>query len=212
MKITGWCIAGLLLVSFLWPRPDWPAAAESWATLPCDASAGAGRGVGLGCCPQAPQHTTAPERALLPGDPFQRAATKALRGDYGPLKDWQANAYAWGLAQGVTCTETACVTTYYPQEGFWRGKPMRSGKGVNDRYAAVYSSDWRELRGCYVWVMPAENLDGVVFGGMRQVMDTGANSNASIAAEWFADRWLDYWMPTPIELIGRTPYCFIKTY
>ena len=145
-------------------------------------------------------------------DPFRRCAQKAIAGEFGELADWQHNAYTWGLAQGVTCEETACLTAYYPGEGFWHGKGMRSGLGVNERYAAVCSRDWRELKGSYVWVMPAKNVAGKMFGGLRQIMDTGANSNReNFAYKYGADRWVDFWTHLPTELVKRTPYCIIET-
>ena len=158
-----------------------------------------------------PQRVSAPG-PLLPEDPFQRCAVRALRGDFGPLERWQRNAYAWGLAQGVTIQGVATVTTYYPQEGHKRGDEMRSGVGVNERYAAVLQREWWRYRRYYVWVQPTQNVCGQWVGGIRQVMDTGANSNhRNFAVKYGADRWLDYWYPEPVELVKRAGYCFIET-
>jgi hypothetical protein len=158
-----------------------------------------------------PQRTTAPG-SLLSDDPFQCCARRALRGDFGPLEQWQRNAYAWGLAQGVTVQGTATLTTYYPQEGHRRGDEMRSGIGVNERYAAVLQREWRPLQQCYVWVEPTLNSRGQWVGGIRQVMDTGANSNhRRFALRYGTDRWLDYWYPQPHELVKSAGYCFIRT-
>ena len=201
----GYLIAGLLYVSIVWPRADWPTAmpAALVDTQPCYDTIEP---------PNVSERLTEPSRDLLPEDPFQRCATKALAGKFGDLTEWQRNAYTWGLAQGVTCEETATLTSYYPQEGFPRGQEMRSGLGVNERYAAVYSRDWDELKGDYIWVMPSENVAGKTFGGIRQIMDTGANSNhANFAVKYGADRWLDFWTPRPTELVKRTPYCIIET-
>lgn len=149
----------------------------------------------------------APDPAALPSDPFQRCAVKALRGDFGTLADWQRRGYQAGLAAGVTVQGTATVTTYYPQEGCYRGKAMRSGVGVTERYAACLRREWPRLRGSYVWVQPVQNSQGRLVGGIRQIMDTGANGNhRRFGLRMGSDRWLDYWYPTPTELVRRAPY------
>lgn len=149
----------------------------------------------------------APDPAALPADPFQRCAVKALRGDYGTLADWQRRGYQAGLAAGVTVQGTATVTTYYPQEGFPRGQATRSGAGVCEKHAACLRREWPRLRGSYVWVQPTTNSQGRLVGGIRQIMDTGANSNHSrFGTRMGSDRWLDYWYPTPTELVRRAPY------
>lgn len=51
-------------------------------------------------------------RTVLPLDPFQRCAIKALRGDFGTLRSWQRDAYLWGLTQRVHCCGVAKVTAY----------------------------------------------------------------------------------------------------
>jgi len=149
----------------------------------------------------------APDPAALPDDPFQRCAVKALRGDYGTLADWQRRGYQAGLAAGVTVQGTATVTTYYPQEGFPRGQATRSGAGVCEKHAACLRREWPRLRGSYVWVQPTTNSQGRLVGGLRQIMDTGANSNhRRFGTRMGSDRWLDYWYPTPTELVRRAPY------
>lgn len=149
----------------------------------------------------------APDPAALPADPFQRCAVKALRGDYGTLADWQRRGYQAGLNAGVTVQGTATVTTYYPQEGFPRGQATRSGAGVCEKHAACLRREWPRLRGSYVWVQPTTNSQGRLVGGIRQIMDTGANSNHSrFGTRMGSDRWLDYWYPTPTELVRRAPY------
>ena len=145
--------------------------------------------------------------AALPADPFQRCAVKALRGDYGTLADWQRRGYQAGLAAGVTVQGTATVTTYYPQEGFPRGQATRSGVGVCEKHAACLRREWPRLRGSYVWVQPTTNSQGRLVGGIRQIMDTGANGNHQrFGTRMGSDRWLDYWYPTPTELVRRAPY------
>ena len=91
-------------------------------------------------------------------DPFRRCAMKALAGEYGPLEDWQRDAYIWGLETGVTCSGVAKVTSYGPWEPC--GTVVASGGRVH-------------LRGC------AANPE-IPFGtliwtpyGLRYVIDRG---------------------------------------
>jgi hypothetical protein len=150
---------------------------------------------------------TMPTAEELPEDPFQRCATKALRGDYGTLAGWQRRGYQAGLNADVAVQGTATVTSYYPQEGFPRGQATRSGVGVCEKHAACLRNEWPRLRGSYVWVQPTANSQGRLVGGIRQIMDTGANSNHSrFGTAMGSDRWLDYWYPTPTELVRRVPY------
>jgi len=135
--------------------------------------------------------------ADLPQDPLQRCATKALRGDFGTIKPWQAKGYRAALTEGVTVQGKAWVTSYYPQEGFWRGKPTRSGIGVTERSAAVQRRDWQRHRGAYVWTQAY---------GLRIVEDTGANSNTRVARNRGAGIWLDYWFPRPYRANPVTKY------
>jgi len=139
--------------------------------------------------------------ACLPEDPLQRCATKALRGDYGPLKPWQRDGYAAALAQGTTVQGRAWVTSYYPAEGFPRGQHCRSGIGVSERSAAVRSCDWTKHRGQWVWTAAY---------GIRVVEDTGANSNHRAALRHGADLWLDYWFPRARNGNPVTPFAFIR--
>ena len=138
----------------------------------------------------------------LPQDPFLRCATKALRGDYGKLKPWQRRGYAYGLKHRVTCWGKAWTTSYYPAEGFYRGKPTRSGIGVSERSAAICSSKWRTHRGRYVWTQAY---------GIRVIEDTGADNNQRVARRKGCRLWLDYWYPrnhpanpiTPFVIFGQ---------
>jgi len=50
--------------------------------------------------PERPQDAAKCREATLPSDPFQRCAMRALRGDFGPLKPWQEEAYRLGLEGG----------------------------------------------------------------------------------------------------------------
>ena len=118
--------------------------------------------------------------AELPADPFQRAATKALRGDFGKLHDWQARGYRLGLAQGVTCTTPIFLTAYYGTEA--SGKVDSKGNACTYRTCASN----KVKRGSYIWTKY----------GLRQVLDCGAHFNDRIASRRGANLWVDYWYPS----------------
>ena len=98
----------------------------------------------------------------LPSDPFQRTATKALRGDYGKLQRWQHEGYSRGLAEGVTASRTLVLTQYNGREA--SGKIDGHKKPCTMRTCA--SNRIRQ----YAWVWTERT-------GLRQVLDTGALSN-----------------------------------
>jgi len=137
-------------------------------------------------------------RADLPTDPFRRCATKALRGDFGKLSDWQRAAYRRGLDAGVTADKRLIVTAYLGTEG--SGRVDRYGNPCTMRTAASN----RLPRKCFVWTER---------WGMRQVTDCGAKSNdrcrtddgrltafgrAHVTAGWALGTavWTDLWFPT----------------
>ena len=122
--------------------------------------------------------------ADLPRDPFQRAATKALAGQFGDLHHWQRDAYARGLAAGVTADKRAWLTAYYGTRP--DGKRDRYGRPCTLRHAAA--RDEQVPKRAYIWT--AES-------GIRQVLDTGAKSNRRRAREKGADVWIDAWLPSP---------------
>ncbi len=117
----------------------------------------------------------------LPADPFQRCATKALRGDYGKLKNWQRAAYKRGLDAGVTADHRFVVTAYLGTEG-------RSGRidSRGNRCTMRTAASNRVKRGSYVWTPR---------WGIRQVLDCGAKSNDRKADRMGCDSWLDLWFP-----------------
>jgi len=122
--------------------------------------------------------------ADLPRDPFQRAATKALAGQFGELHHWQRDAYARGLSAGVTADRTAWLTAYYGTRT--DGKRDRYGRPCTMRHAAA--RDEQVPRRAFVWTAQS---------GIRQVLDTGARSNMSRARKKGADVWIDAWLPSP---------------
>jgi hypothetical protein len=77
------------------------------------ATRAAGEGVTLPAPdPAAPTAEQLAAQTVLPLDPFQRCAVKALRGDFGTLRPWQRDAYLWGAASRVHCCGVAKVTAY----------------------------------------------------------------------------------------------------
>ena len=125
----------------------------------------------------------------LPEDPARRCAAKALRGDFGPLSEWQKRGYT-ALLNGKPRYRRAWVTTYYPEEGFGRGDECRWwSAGCSERVAAANKLPAY----AWVWVWP---------GHLRQVLDTGARRNDVIAARKGADLWLDLWEPKRGTLFG----------
>jgi len=131
----------------------------------------------------------------LPEDLFQRCATKALAGAYGTLEPWQIVGYTQALRY-TPVKRLAWVTSYFPAEGFARGQQCRWwGAGCSERVAAA-----NELPGfAFVW-MPET--------GLRQILDTGADSNdrrarnPRRASRRPADHWADFWEEREGSLFG----------
>lgn len=116
----------------------------------------------------------------LSSDPFQRTATKALRGDYGKLQRWQHEGYSRGLRAGVTTNRTLVLTQYNGREA--SGKTDRRGRACTMRTAASN----RIPEYSYIWTERT---------GLRQVLDTGAHSNDR-KARGIGGTWVDIWFPT----------------
>jgi hypothetical protein len=118
-------------------------------------------------------------RKPLPHDPFQRCATKALRGDYGELSGWQREGYRRGLEQGVTARSLVFLTAYYGTEV--GGRIDRRDQRCTLKHAAAN----RVPQGHYVWTK----------FGLRKVLDSGAHSNDTYARDHGAAFWIDFWYP-----------------
>ena len=119
---------------------------------------------------------------MLPADPLQRCAVKALRGDYGKLAAWQEKAYRSALEQEITTNKTFVLTAYlgtHPD-----GKVDRRGHWCTLRTAASNLIPY----GSYIWTNQ---------GGLRQILDCGARSNDRRARRIAGPHaiWVDYWFP-----------------
>ena len=119
----------------------------------------------------------------LPADPFQRVAVKIAQGHIH-AHGWQRDAYARGLAAGVTADKRAWLTAYYGNHP--DGKRDRYGRPCTLRHAAA--RDEQVPRRAFVWTAQS---------GIRQVLDTGAKSNIRRARKKGADVWNDAWLPSP---------------
>jgi hypothetical protein len=116
-----------------------------------------------------------------PDCPYELMAIRSIRGEFGDLEKWQERGYTKLLDEGGV-KKTAWVTQYYPSEGFPRGQGTRWGVGVDERVIAANE-------------LPASSWVILLNVGIRQVLDTGANSNDSVARRKGADHWLDLWVP-----------------
>lgn len=117
----------------------------------------------------------------LPADPFQRTATKALRGDFEGAPAWKLDVYRRGLSLGVTACCEVLVTAYLGTEP--DGRVDRRGKPCTWRTAASN----RVPYGSYLWTEE---------WGVRQVLDCGARSNDRKAERAGCHFWADMWFPT----------------
>lgn len=135
----------------------------------------------------------------LPTDAFKRCAVKALRGDYGPLQEWQRQAYEWGLARGLTVPpeNRAKVTSYGPWEPC--GDATFSGEPVSLRWVSVDPS-----------VVPLGTLLWTPWG-LRYAMDTGGAVKVSPRYVRPDENMnLDYYTLRRIETQRRVPWLVVK--
>ena len=128
----------------------------------------------------------------IPTDPFQKCARKAIRGEFGHLAGWQRTGYKRGLSQGVTCSRTLVLTTYYPGEGRdgqvdCRGNKCRPGTLASNRLP----------HGTVVFIPWTQRLS--------RVADRGARSNDQRAARR-GGVWVDVWLRHPREARGRADW------
>ena len=137
----------------------------------------------------APGARVAPPAPTLPTDPFQRVATRALAGEFGELEPWQAAGYSRGLELGLTASQALVLTQYNYHEP--DGKIDRRGRACSLRTCAVSQERFRHLENAWIWTPK----------GIRQVRDSGANSNerhknfrAAVKRAGLSEPiWCDYW-------------------
>jgi len=132
--------------------------------------------------------TAAPAHAL-PTCPAQRAATKALRGDFGKLADWQRTGYTKLLTGGAE--RTLVLTAYWPGEGRdgqidCTGRPLTPGAMASNKIP----------QGSYVF-LPS-------WGRLFRIVDRGAKRNDNHrACRSSGGVWADVWLKRPSEARGR---------
>jgi hypothetical protein len=116
----------------------------------------------------------------LPADPAQRAATKALRGDFGTLKPWQEKGYILLLASGARADRTFVLTQYNGDEpdGIW---DRHDGRCTLRTAASNKVPQY-----AYIWTEPSN---------LRQVLDTGSTRNDAKARRKAGQGaiWVDVW-------------------
>ena len=131
-----------------------------------------------------PSEPTTAAKTTEAANSLQKCAGKALRGEFGKLSGWQMAGYKLAISC-KSITKIAWLTTYCPQEGFWRGKGCRWGIGTSERVAAANLLPAKT----YLWISNPPHL--------RQVWDTGAKWNDQVARRKGADLWIDLWVPRP---------------
>jgi hypothetical protein len=113
-----------------------------------------------------------PSGQTLPTDPLQRAATRAMRGDFGRLKPWQAVWYARAL-ETQPDSRRVWLTQYGPWENY-QGDDYHIA--ANPRYM---------LPGTVVWLSKP--------GQLRVVTNRGASYNDAVARRRGCAHWVDLW-------------------
>lgn len=131
---------------------------------------------------------------LLPRDPIERTAARAINGDFGPLPEWKRVGWQRVLDHGTEAAQTAWITNY------WTGEPgvgtvCASGRSVEvGRTAAMLHHSGRRLRSgefgaFYVLELPSGYE-------LRQVWDTGSPANKGRARRRGAETWIDRYVPS----------------
>ena len=137
----------------------------------------------------------------LPTDLFQACAVKALRGDFGTLRQWQKDAYQSGLARNLTANRRAKVTCYGPFEPnrisggpyAWLGNTRVT---LNDAHCA---SNPEIPKGSIIWTD----------WGLRFVVDRGGavklyNCERGETADF------DYWHRHDLGTMHQAPYVILR--
>ena len=133
---------------------------------------------------------SSPQAQAMPTDPFQRCATKALRGDYGHLSAWQRVGYQKALANGSQ-PRTFVITGYFPSEGR-DGRIDRKGKPLFEGALACNRLPY----GSFVF-LPS-------WGRLFRVVDCGARSNdRRREVTRHGGTWADVWLRRASDAKGR---------
>jgi len=144
-----------------------------------------------------------PVSKLLPADPFQRCAVRALGGEFGPLQEWQAYWYRRGVGGGRTIQGRAKVTSYGP----WEPPSMSGGPycwvaGRRVRLSRAHCAANPEIpRGSVVWTpyglrFVVDRGGWVKVGGRFTRPDESAN--------------FDYWSSHELPTLRRAPYVVLR--
>lgn len=87
----------------------------------------------------------APADGAEPRDPFTTCATRALAGEFGPLKPWQRAAYERGLVHAHK--DRVWLTQYGPWDpGRYKGAPYHIAANVLPRESVVWLEKPGQLR------------------------------------------------------------------
>lgn len=150
-----------------------------------------------------------PTQPDLPADPAQRSAVAAIRGDKGPLKEWQLTAYWIIISNNITC----CGYTYLTSYGPWESPVISGGDYASQDHAngrrrrldtTMCAADRGLPFGTVVWA------DGVV----RVVRDRGGwvTVPRARAKDRRNSRNLDFYTLRRDEHYSRsTPYAVVCT-
>ena len=135
--------------------------------------------------------------ALLPDNPMEACAIRALRGDFGKLAEWQRVGFSRLLENGAR-RRVAWITHYWTGEPGVNSTTASSRRVETGRTAAMLEPRSGMPYGTFVLVdLPAGYQ-------LRQVWDTGSKRNAGRAQRKGAHTWIDLYMP------GRTGATHIR--
>jgi len=140
--------------------------------------------------------TTTPTTDLMPVEPFQRCAWKALRGWYGPLERWQERAYAAGVVAGLAARELAKVTAY---GDLWEDEVSVDCRG-NPLFVGVCAAPQGQF--------PYDSALWIQGIGLVRRRDHGGGVRLSSTNE-HETTFLDVYSLTPAETRRNVPWVFV---
>jgi alkanesulfonate monooxygenase SsuD/methylene tetrahydromethanopterin reductase-like flavin-dependent oxidoreductase (luciferase family) len=127
------------------------------------------------------------------GVSLARVAKRAIRGDFGKLRPWQADAYRTILKRNIRATRLCWRTDF----GAWEGQHTGCGGYHLDEYSCAAN---RLTQGTVIWIA----------GGLRRVQDTGAHYNDGIADRKGASMWIDLWWEDNPDATGLERFAVIS--